>query len=162
MSLAIASDQTPLVDRYRCGLSDQVQQDNVAQVHVAYLQRSISLVSAAVRGDESALAEIVAPNARFTVIRGDVGTGPRSTGPQAAVSFFQGLALTNYQYLAPGAGPFSMQPCGPISSELLLSRSDSGGAAALEFKFDGGLLVEVTGSGTSIFEGEIGGSSING
>jgi len=150
-SIASVSFQSPVID-FRCGETDQVGEGNVASVYNAYLRHSVVLIGLALKGDAATLAKAISPNARFATFHGDVGSGPRTTGPEAAVEFFKELEPTSYQTLSASAGPFSTAACGPIKVEVLLLR-DGSNAAALVFRYEGGVLRDVTGSSTTTERG---------
>ena len=151
-AIASASFQSPVLD-FRCGKYDQVSEGNVASIHNAYLKHSVELIGLALKGDAATFGKAISPNARFMAFYGDVGLGPRTTGPEAAVEFFKELEPTSFQTLTASAGPFSTAPCGTSTVEVLLLRDDSNGIA-LNFSYKDGVLLGVSGNATTVEQGK--------
>jgi hypothetical protein len=127
---------------------------NVAEAEQAYGDRSITVVNAALAGDESALASLVASHAHFGADVADSGFGPgRMTGPAAAIEFFRGLAPTDYLIMAQYAAMVSSRPCEGASAEVLLRGPDW--SAVLRFRYEQGMLVEVSGRLISVTQGQL-------
>src|SRR5687768_451982 len=68
---------------------DAGHQLNVAIVSNFYLQRSLSIIEAAMKSETTRLQALVCADASFAIIHGDVGQGPGTKGPPAAVELFQ-------------------------------------------------------------------------
>ena len=156
-----ATFQSPVIE-YQCGTPTQATSENVAKVNDAYMHHSVAIIEAAVRGDVGSLGKQIASNAQFSVFHGDVGVGPRTVGVPAALKFFTELAPERFQILTASAGPFSMDPCGTVSSRILLSKGEPNESYLLIFKYENGLLIDVTGSATSIIDGVIAGQPVHG
>jgi hypothetical protein len=127
--------------------------ESVTEAHRAYGARSVSVVEAALARNVPALTRAVAATARFTVWNGDVGLDARAPGPGGAIEFFGMLSPAEYQFSTVFAGPISQDPCQGITVELLLRAPDR--AASLQFKYERGMLMEVTGSEVSVTQGQL-------
>lgn len=152
VAAAPAPTRLDAVDAYHCSSGLPVGRANVASVGSAYGFRSATIVEKALEGDVSRLANMVSPTATFSVMQGDVGIGPRSTGAKAAIAFAKQVAPTNYEFSI-GPGPFSMDPCGEASVDLVLKGSKSDEVVFATFKYLHGLLVEVEGSQLHVTRG---------
>ena len=152
--------QEPSVDDFHCRTAKAVASESIVAVYVAYQLRSIEIIEAGMRADADRLKRQVDPHAKSMLIQGDVGIGPRSDGPAGVIELAALIRPKSYQYVSASPGPFSLNPCGEIAVELLFTPSDatspqSSQATQMTFKFRGGLLVEATGSGTSIVRGNL-------
>ena len=96
---------------------------------------------------------MVAPTATFSVFQGDVGVGPRSSGPQAAIEFAKQISPTSYQFQV-GSGPFTMDPCGETSAEIILTGKNPNKAVIATFKYVKGILVGVESSHVYLTRGD--------
>jgi hypothetical protein len=126
---------------------------NISDAEREYGLRSVAIVNAALTGDGPTLANLVQDNAFFMANSGDSGFGPGIRGPAAAIEFFRGLAPTDYVILAQYAGMVSLRPCEGVSTEVLLRGPDR--SAVLRFRYDHGMLVEVTGRLISVTQGQL-------
>lgn len=146
----VASDA---VDGFHCSSGQKVDEANVADVNTAYGSRSAAIVGRALANDAAQLERMVSPNATFTLIQGDVGVGPESTGAQAAIAFAKQLTPTSYQFSV-GPGPFSMDPCGEASADLVLGGNKPSEVVYAEFKYLNGILIEVEASRLHLTRGD--------
>jgi hypothetical protein len=117
----------------------------------AYGRRSVEIVNAALANDIVALNGLVAPVARFSVGHGDAGYGLRDRGPQAAATFFRTFAPAEYRISTSLVGFYRMNPCGTVTVDLTLAGPER--TANLQFKYEGGMLVEVSGGEVIVTEG---------
>ena len=153
VAAAPASIVPDAVDSFHCFSGQKVDRANVASVNAAYGSRSATIVERALAGDASQLTRMVSPTATFTLFQGDVGVGPKSTGAQAAMAFAKQLAPTSYQFSV-GPGPFSMDPCGEASADLVLGGNKPDEVVYAEFKYLNGILAEVEGSQLHLTRGD--------
>jgi hypothetical protein len=141
LSSLIAATQPALnLDACRGGPSPSA---NVGDAHEAYAARSVAIVNAALARDATALQALVSRNARYSVRRGDAGYWSQQDGLNGAIQLFNRLAPTDYQFSTAFAGPISQELCAGGTVELVLTGGEE--AAVLEFRYEGTLLVSVTG-----------------
>jgi hypothetical protein len=157
---ATSSPQEPSVDDFHCQTVNAVALESIVSAYNAYQKQSVEIVEAGTRADADWLKPRVDPHAKFMIIQGDVGIGPQSDGPAGAIELAALIKPKSYQYMTAGPGPFSLDPCGEITVEMLFAPSeatsaDSSEVTRLTFKFRGGLLFEAMGSGTSIVRGNL-------
>jgi hypothetical protein len=142
------------VSSFQCTLGGSASIKNVKVVADAYGWRSVTIMEAALAGDASRLSKMVDPKAKFTLFQGDVGNGPRSSGPEAAIEFARLVKPVRYQF-ATGSGPFSTDPCGAESIDVTLDEQHPGTAAIATFKYEHGLLVVVTAGDVDVVRGDL-------
>ena len=150
---AAPASKPDAVDSFHCDSGQKIDRANVASVNAAYGSRSATIVERALAGDLKQLARMVSPTAKFTLFQGDVGVGPKTTGAEAAVAFAKQLTPTSYQFSV-GPGPFSMDPCGEASADLVLGGNKPDDVVYAEFKYLNGILVEVEGSQLHLTRGD--------
>lgn len=120
-------------------------------VREAYGRRSVDIVNAALANDIAALREWVTSEARFSVQHGDAGYGQRDRGPQAAATFFRRFAPVEYRISTSLVGFYSLTRCSAVTVELTLAGAER--TATLQFKYEGGMLVEVSGGEVNVTQG---------
>jgi hypothetical protein len=147
------ADRPDGVAAYSCGNRRATDLANLAEIGEAYGRRSVAIIQAGLRQDVSALAKMVAPSAKFIYYQGDVGMGPRSVGAEAAAEFARKIGARRFQFSVAPGGPFSENPCDPITSEVRVIGEDPASAKVLTFKYDRGMLVDVTGSAVTLVNG---------
>lgn len=147
-------NDTDAVDPFQCRTAQQVSTANIRDVYEAYGYRSAAIIKVAQGENATRLAEMVAPTAKFTVFQGDVGIGPRSSGPEAAVDFAKQIAPSSYQFSVGSSGPFVVNPCSAAIVELTLKRQQSDKVVIATFKYREGLLVEVKASQVDLVFGK--------
>jgi hypothetical protein len=143
------------VSDYHCETSGRETKVNVGDVHAAYGARSVAIMTSALARNTDHLSGMVSPGATFTVFKGDVGIGPRSAGPSAAVDFTRQLAPQSYQFSERSSGPFSMDPCGSVTTELTLFGARPDEAVIAKFIYLDGLLTEVRASQVKLVSGSL-------
>ena len=131
------------VAAFGCRADRQAARQDLQVIAAAYGQRSIAIVRAALTGDTNSLGRMVAPSARFTLFRGDVGAGSRLTGADAAVEFVGGISPASYQYATAPTMPSLADPCGETAAEVMLTGQRPGEAVLATFRYRAGLLAEV-------------------
>ena len=155
ISAATSTAGPTSVDNFRCAGPSPVELANVQAVHQAYQQRSVEIVRLALANSRSRLTGMVDSAAKFTVFHGDVGLGPRDQGIDAAVEFAKQISPRTYEY-SNGSGPVGMNPCGLISTEVTFSGDDPAQADRIRFKYEKGVLTEVSGGHLEVTRGHIG------
>lgn len=126
----------------------------MGDVDAAYNNRSVAIMRSALAGDSERLSEMISPNSTFTLFQGDVGVGPRSTGPLAAIEFAKQIAPRHFQFSASSAGPLEMNPCGLATAELTFTSEHSDDAVIAEFKYEDGFLTGVRASRVALVRGD--------
>jgi hypothetical protein len=154
LGVAATTNQSDDVWGFGCNTPQHVSAVNVRDVYAAYGSRSVAIINAAMANDGVTLAKMVSPSAKFTLFAGDVGIGPRSAGPAAAIEFVRQIAPRTYQFSAGSSGPFSMDPCSSTNVEMTLVGNQAGDAIVATFKYRDGILAEVQGSHVELIEGE--------
>jgi hypothetical protein len=142
------------VERFRCGGEYRVGNVDVRDVNDTYAWRSVDIIRASLANDRVRLARMVAPTAEFTIYVGDVGTGPRSKGVDAAVGFGKQVSPTRFEFSGSSAGPFVMDPCGKVTAELTLMADRADEATIISFEYDKGVLVSASGRTAEIVRGQ--------
>lgn len=151
-TISSASPYPDPVSSFHCDANGGVSTKNVKVVADAYGWRSVSIIEAALAGDIGRLAKMVAGDAHFTLFQGDVGNGPGSTGPRAAIEFVRMVRPVRFQF-ATGSGPFSTDACS-TSVDVTLDQRDPPTAALATFKYRHGMLVDVTASEVDVLQGD--------
>ena len=157
MILSTALSATALVaspiSAFNCAGNEPVSRAGIVEAYSAYFENSLAIVIAALNGDQSALENLVAPEANFTVFHGDVGIGPRSTGPTAAEEFFSDLAPTEFEFREASSGPFAVNPCEHIETEVVLRTNADPEVSVVKFAYDRGILTGVNGYAATVKRG---------
>ena len=149
------SAKSDAVDGFHCNTAQQTPWADHAAIDAAYGMRSAAILSAALDQDVRRLKQMVAPTATFTLWHADLATRVSSPGPEAAIDFAQRVAPVDYQFSTEEL-LVSDRPCGEKTVELLLGGREPGSAVRASFKFDGGVLREVSGQFIGIVRGEFG------
>jgi hypothetical protein len=154
--LLIAAAPAPgfadVVDSFRCTSASPQAQADIGIFKLAYERRSVAIVEAALAGDRARLAGAIAPTARFSLLRGDSGIGPRISGVNAAIAFVREIAPRSYRFALNFPGPLSTEPCGPATAELMLE-GGSHGTVNATFTYGGGVLTGIESSEADVVEG---------
>ncbi len=159
MSISLVMGATALaaspVAAYNCAGEAAVAYEGIVEAYNAYYRQSLAIVTAALGEDHSTLELMVASDAEFTVFHGDVGIGPRASGPVAATEFFESLAPVEFEYREASPGPLALNPCGHIETELVLRDDTNAEVSVLTFKYDRGILSSVTGYAATVTRGSL-------
>ena len=149
----VAGD-TGNVERFRCGTANTAARENVQDVNDAYAWRSVNIIRASLADDRGRLARMVSPSAEFTVYVGDVGTGPRSKGVDAAVAFGKQVRPRRFEFSGSSAGPFVMNPCGKVIAELTFTAERPDEATIMTFEYFRGILINASGRKAKVVRGQ--------
>ena len=126
------------------------------QVDQFYATRTVSIVRAALKGDTEALAGLVAPNAAFSVWRGDDGFGSRQSGVPGVLELVRVLKPVRFQVASDLPGPIALRPLKCEWTTTIVFRTESADeGAAMKFEFVDGLLVRATGRVVVLTEGDV-------
>ena len=142
------------VASYGCRAGRQAARQDLQAIAAAYSQRSVAIVRAALARNMEALGRMVAPTASFILFRGDVGTGSRRTGADAAVEFVGGIDPAAYQFSTSPTMPSLADPCGEADADVMLTGRKSGEAVLATFRYRGGLLAGVNARPVDVTRGD--------
>lgn len=129
--------------------------EDATDVRRRFAARAVNIVRAAARNDRQSLSLSVSRAAEFTIWRGDAGIGRRLTGSDGAIEFARYIDSTQFGYHVPFAGPVSTNRCGAQTVTITFSSMNGERAFTVDFRFDGGLLVEAVGHEGTMTEGEL-------
>lgn len=138
-----AADEPDPVAAFSCGADRQAARQGLQAIADAYSQRSVAIIRAALTRDMDSLRKMIAPSASFILFKGDVGTGPRGTGADAAAEFLGGIKPAAYQFSTASRMPSIADPCGQTEAEVMLTGRKPGEAVLATFKYRAGILAEV-------------------
>jgi hypothetical protein len=112
----------------------------------AYSRRSIQIVAIAQKKDFKSLVKLVAPNAKFNIGRGDVGSdlGSGVEGAIAAGSEIYGAPRYRFRHRT-GPPPGPDEPCSAIDVEVEFYSRDEQTVLPIKFSYDRGLLTSAQG-----------------
>jgi hypothetical protein len=126
---------------------------SVTEVYRAYQMRSVEIVRSAMAAERAGLTQLISPALRVTYSRGDHGYGRPFSGPEGVADLFRRISPAEYYYSTPFVGPLSTDTCGSMTVELLLRGPET--AAALQFKYEAGILVELSGREVFFTQGQL-------
>jgi hypothetical protein len=128
--------------------------DNASSQTRAYSQRSVEIVSLALRADNGELANMISPNASFAMGAGDVGM-PLGTGVDGAKQLAQELAPASFEFSGWDHIPVWRDACAKQEVEVRFLNKDGSREAPVKFVYENGALVSASGWWRSRVSGDI-------
>lgn len=126
------------------------------EIEQFYATRAIDIVRAATSGDVKKLEGMVAPAATFVVWRGDYTSSARDRGVKGAVELARDIKARRFQLSSIETGPLVItQSLCNHDVTILFESAEEFRGAVIKFSFNDGILVEATGNGVYLFEGDI-------
>lgn len=121
-----------------------------------YIQRVLSILSAASREDATILSSLVAGDARFEIWRGDYTSSAREVGPAGAIQMVRDVNPLRFEAQSAATGPIRFIPTQCSWEITVLFRSDQPSqGVSIHFSFRDGILASATGSGVALIEGNV-------
>jgi len=129
------------------GYSDKIDQ--------FYAERAVAIVRAGLKNDTEALGPMVAPNAEFSIWRGDSGTGRRK-GVLGLLEMVRNLKPTRFENSSRTTGPFTIavKKC-EWDVTVIFHTEQPGIGVTMTFEFADGVLMRAHGTEMELFEGDV-------
>jgi hypothetical protein len=142
---AIDDPTSDAVARFSCASVLSTGREDLRTIAAAYGQRSVALVRAGLADDQTKLGYMVAPEAQIVTHRGDMASGPKTTGPRAVSEWARGLRPKSFRYEIASTAPEPTDPCGDVRTTMILQGERDDQLINMELRYRGGLLVRALG-----------------
>lgn len=147
---ADAATGTGSCPAFENGPTSEVEADRV------YTALAWDILRAGMSADSANLAQLVSPDAEFSIFRGDYSTSARAKGPAGAIEMVADMDVVSYQTLLTPRGPIAVMPSECVwTATLLLRTHDDGRGIIMRFKFIDGHLIHARGDEVEILEGNL-------
>ncbi len=121
-----------------------------------YALRAVDIVRKATMGDRAKLAPLVAPDASFTIWRGDAATSAREEGVAGIIEMAADLKAASFEYVVVRSGPWAEAPGSCAwSTKVIWRTADRAAGVSVIFDFEDGRMTRAMGTEVAIAEGEI-------
>jgi len=120
-----------------------------------YAERAVTIVRAGLKNDTEALCPMIAPNAEFSIRRGDSGTGRRK-GVPGLLEMVRALKPTRFENASRTTGPFTIavKKC-EWDVTVLFHTEEPDIGVTMKFEFADGVLMRAHGTEMEVFEGDV-------